>query len=161
MSFRVSWRHDDGDGGTDVFDSDNAALAAAKRVGGIALVHREPSGSVSVFRDGTELDGADATQAFEEFMSAPVVEILRTRAEEADYNIDPEDQTGSGWREGKPEGYGWRIARHQGSGPEARSVVLRGPEGTFPTPQAAEEEARKALEADYEFGKLPIVHIYK
>ena len=128
MSSRMSWRHDDGDGGTDVFDSDDAALAAAKRVEGIALVHREPSGSVTVFRDGRELDGADATQAFNEFMSVPVVEILRTRAEEADYNIDPEDQTGSGWRKGTPEGYGWQVARYQGSGPEARIVVLRGPD---------------------------------
>jgi hypothetical protein len=33
-------------------------------------------GSVTVFRGGEELDGADASMAIEEFMARPVVEIL-------------------------------------------------------------------------------------
>lgn len=158
--FRVSWR--DGDqGGTEVYESEGAAEAAARRIEGVALLHREPAGNVTVFRGGEELDGADATMAIEEFMARPVVEILRTRAAEPDFNIDPEDQTGSGWRRGTPEGYGWRVVRYAGAGPDARVVILRPQEGTLPTPRAAEEEARRALEDDPALADLPVVHTYR
>jgi hypothetical protein len=158
--FRVSWRDDD-QGGTEVFESEGAAEAAARRIEGVALLHREPSGSVTVFRGGKELEEADAAMAFEEFMAGPVIEILRTRAAEADINIDPGDQTGAGWRAGTPEAFGWRVVRRTGTGPDAGVVILRPEEGTLPTPRAAEEEARRALANDRALADLPVIHTYR
>jgi putative GTP pyrophosphokinase len=65
--FRVTWKLVNGDFGTQSFDTEEEAMAVARTVDGIALVHRDPAGSVSVFRAGKELAGADAAQAIQEF----------------------------------------------------------------------------------------------
>ncbi len=62
MTFNVTWET-----GTQDFATEEEAIAAAGSMKGIVLVHEAPTGSVTTFRDGRELDGAEATEAFLEF----------------------------------------------------------------------------------------------
>ncbi len=67
MAFRVTWKTQDGEQGVRVFQTKEDADAAARAIRGVALVNREPAGSVTVFRDGQVLDGAEAMEATQEF----------------------------------------------------------------------------------------------
>jgi hypothetical protein len=65
MSYLVSWISDDDNQGTRSFNSEDEALDAARAIVGFAILHRLPSGSVQIFRDGQELEGEEAAEAFE------------------------------------------------------------------------------------------------
>jgi hypothetical protein len=68
MSFRVTWRSDDGENGTQTFATQDEAVEAARSIRGVALVGQDPAGSIAAFRDGNELDGAKAVEATEELL---------------------------------------------------------------------------------------------
>jgi len=160
MGFWLRWKRDDGTQGVRLYDSLEAAADAARDVAGIAVISRDPAGSLQVFRDGRFLDGPDEMQAVAELVPRRQIEILVTRAEEPEHNVDPEDTTGSGWRPGSPAVFGWQLAEYIGIGPQERLHIRRGPEGTFPTSEAAEAAAREAVAEDPELVNLPIVHIH-
>ena len=54
-------------GGTQDFDSEAEAKAAAMSMPGTVLVNRTGGGGVTTFRDCRELDGEEATEATLEF----------------------------------------------------------------------------------------------
>lgn len=62
MAHTVTWK-----GGTQNFDTEEEAKAAPRSMAGIVLVNRTGGGSVTTFRDGRELEGAEATEATLEF----------------------------------------------------------------------------------------------
>lgn len=113
MSYRLDWARDDGEAGTQMFASEDEAEEAARGVAGVALVIRVSGSSATVFRNGRELEGADASDAFAKFGHR--IEVGVSRAEEPDTNVDPDDATGSGWRPGTPAVYGWRLETGPGS----------------------------------------------
>lgn len=64
MGHTVNWKD-----GTQDFDSEEEAKAAARSMSGIVLVDRTGGGSVTTFRDGRELDGEEAAEAALEFQN--------------------------------------------------------------------------------------------
>jgi hypothetical protein len=64
MAHTVTWED-----GTEDFDTEEEAKAAARSMKGIVLVNHKPSGSVTTYRDGRELEGAEATKATLEFQN--------------------------------------------------------------------------------------------
>jgi hypothetical protein len=56
-------------GGAQGFPTQAEAMAAARSMKGTVLVHEMPAGSVAVFRDGRELEGIEASEATQLFMS--------------------------------------------------------------------------------------------
>lgn len=67
MSHQVSWIRDDGDRGMQTFDTEQDAMDHAQQLEGTAMVSRMPSGSVTVFEHGRELEGEEASRAFSRF----------------------------------------------------------------------------------------------
>jgi hypothetical protein len=62
----LRWKRNDGTSGTQNFESEEEATAAARGLEGIALVSELPSGSFTVFRNGVALSGDDSAQAQDE-----------------------------------------------------------------------------------------------
>ncbi len=62
VAFSVTWKN-----GTKTVPTREEATAIARSMEGIVLVSEHPVGSVATFRDGRELEGAEATQATLEF----------------------------------------------------------------------------------------------
>jgi hypothetical protein len=149
MNYRVDWARDDGGQGSELLASEDEAKKAAREVAGTALVLPESGGSPTVFRNGWELEGAEASDAFLKF--GHEIEVGVSRSEVPETNIDPADLTGSGFRAGSRAVYGWRV-RKPGEAP--------GPWiGTFWSPEAALTDAEKARSEQAELTRLPIVRI--
>lgn len=89
------------------------------------------------------------------------IEVLVVRPAEPETNIDPDDQTGSGYRAGTPEAYGWREIQREASGPDERHRVLRVSDGTYATAEAAHQGAEKTQSEEPDLAGLPIVHIHR
>lgn len=72
MSFSVTWIRDGEDEhGMQSFATEQEAMGAARAVVGVAFVHLEPSGSVTCFDHGRELDGAAAAELIGRFTDRP------------------------------------------------------------------------------------------
>jgi hypothetical protein len=56
----LRWMADDGTNGSRMFESDDAAMTAAKAVEGVAMVTGLRRGRPSTYRHGNELSGEDA-----------------------------------------------------------------------------------------------------
>lgn len=84
MEFMIRWSD-----GAQIFPTYDEAVAAARHMDGTVLVHAMPAGSVSVFREGQELEGAEASEATNVFMSeAPACEQLGCTEKGVDQVLD-------------------------------------------------------------------------
>jgi hypothetical protein len=122
-------------------------LEAAGTVKGPALVTPMGGGPPSVFRDGHELRGEDASDVVVKWGHR--LEVGISRSEKPDTDLDPDDQTGSGWSAGFPAQWGWRVWRGT-AGPWI---------GNFQSRKDAWRAAEKAQKDDPDLAGLPIVDI--
>ena len=67
MTFRLGWLREDGTPRSAGFETEAETREAAVQTRGIALMFQEPGGRATLFRDGQELHGSEASEAFEEF----------------------------------------------------------------------------------------------
>jgi hypothetical protein len=67
MTFRLGWLREGGELASASFETETDARQAALQTRGIALMFQEPGRSGTLFRDGQELHGSQASEAFEEF----------------------------------------------------------------------------------------------
>ena len=70
MTFRLGWLREDGKRRSAGFETEAETREAAVQTRGIALMFEEPGGSATLFRDGQQLQGSQATEAFAEFSRA-------------------------------------------------------------------------------------------
>jgi hypothetical protein len=70
MTFRLGWLREDGKPRSAGFETEAEAREAAVQTRGIALMFQEPGGSATVFRDGQQLLGSEASEAFAEISRA-------------------------------------------------------------------------------------------
>jgi hypothetical protein len=146
---QLRWLDDLGNENVQSFHTEEEALEAAGSMKGPVLVTPMGGGPPSVFRDGHELRGEDASDVVVKWGHR--LEVGISRPEKPDTDSDPDDLTGSGWSAGFPAQWGWRVWK--GSAGSTDWV------GTF----QSREDARRAVEQvqmdDPDLAGLPIVDI--
>ncbi len=147
--FSVNWMDEGGEVRVEMFSSEDEAAQAARDLVGISFVVDAAGGTPTVFRNGQELAGPDASDSFEKFGRR--IEVGVSRPGEPETNVDPDDTTGSGWRQGTPDVYGWRVGRPG----EASSPWL----DTYWSPEAAVKAAEEARAEQAKLAWLPIIRI--